>query len=293
MASIENYVHPRSCGLPPQFVESLVRDEMLPRDVAFRSLWLPHERIDRNKVVLRSEIIKQDILAATGRVEPTVYFDTYLSPSAEPPPCVTIEYPYKVRETVRTSSSTWHTYEDLRELVADSGAQHVDRRVTKIWHKLILEVLRGFDSDLQWPYRLNSADVHKRTHAGEWIRAQIARTVIEDTVLGEYASTLGENEEMMDDVAIRVKDKSFNGLHVLLANSHPDEYLETRREWEEATENNAYNLMKPMSASQALQYFTRRANRRKLTSRELGWVSGKFAQEDLSEEFSLLISKGI
>ncbi|MFZ1484238.1 MAG: hypothetical protein WAS36_04470, partial [Candidatus Saccharimonadales bacterium] len=224
MNSPETYVHPVESHLPRPFVKSLVDAELLPFDIAFRSQWIPYEITEPNGTrTLRSEILEQDILSVTGHMEPSKYFDSYLSASAEPPACVTISYYQNAKDTIASAGPNWHAYTDYRQLLQKSGMRYVDTKAQTTWLRLIHAMLYQADETLDWVQNSDPGDIAKRTHAGGWLRNQIARTVIRDSAM----LYLSDAPYVVPDTTFKVKTKTFDGLQILLARTHSDLYEET------------------------------------------------------------------
>lgn len=238
MNSPESYVHPVESHLPKPFVKSLVDAELLPFDIAFRSQWIPYEitEPDGNRT-LRSEILEQDILSATGHMEPSKYFDSYLSASAEPPACVTISYYQNAKDTIATAGPNWHAYTDYRQMLQRSDMRYVDGKAQTTWLRLILATLHENEETLDWVQKSDPGDIAKRNRAGGWLRNQIARTVIRDSAM----LYLSDAPYVVPDTILKVNSKTFDGLHILLARTHPELYEATYTEWDIAASSTTGN----------------------------------------------------
>lgn len=276
MSSSEQFVHPTLARLPEPFVRSLVAADLLPADVAFRSQWLPQEiGVGNDKIIFNSDVLQQDILSTTGHIDPTEYYGSYLDPKAKPPACVTIRHPYKLRETVATSDTDWHLYGSYRSILAESGVRNVDAKARTSWHNLILTCLRNSGDTLDWAEKSNPLTISKKSHEGDWLRRQVATTVLRDDALLALADRLGHDTQ---DLNIRVNNKQFNALHVLLADNHPNQFMAKYADWHEATDD--YNLaaIASMDVRSAKQYFADRAPWGRPSNRERGWLSSVFGQ---------------
>jgi hypothetical protein len=290
MGSIENYIHPESSGLPEVFVQSLVEDNMLPRDVAFRSQWLPYILVDSSEETVYSHsVLKDDILAATGRMPHTEFFDRYLSSKAPTPPCVEISRNYPIRALVATSDNDWHMFHDYRTHSINSDLAHPVVSARNGWHTLVLTALHRTNASLDWVKNCTFDDMYKKNRAGASIINSLAKTVIRDDVLLGIALEAEQTGRALPHDVIKIGKAIFSALQILLADNYPERYGRIYREWEEASYESTQAHVSSLTASGTYDYFSRRNGRVHFTALQLGVLREKYQKEDNLQTFASIV----